>query len=44
MFLKLLYDFLEKKFNEGKAIEHSERFLEFWKDSDPGRDEVEDAK
>jgi len=29
---------------EGKATEHYERFLELWKDADPGIAEVEDAK
>jgi len=27
-----------------KAIEHYEKFLYLWKDSDPGITEVEDAK
>jgi len=27
-----------------KAIEHYEKFLEIWKDADPGIAEVEDAK
>jgi len=29
---------------EGKAIEHYEKFLELWKDANPGIAEVEDAK
>jgi len=29
---------------KGKAIEHYEKFLDLWKDADPGRAEVEDAK
>jgi tetratricopeptide (TPR) repeat protein len=34
----------EKKGWEGKAIEHYEKFLDLWKDADPGLPEVEDAK
>jgi serine/threonine protein kinase/tetratricopeptide (TPR) repeat protein len=34
----------EEKGWEGKAIEHYERFLDLWKDADPGIDEVEDAR
>ena len=29
---------------KGKAIEHYEKFLELWKDADPGIAEVEDAR
>jgi len=29
---------------KAKAIEHYEKFLDLWKDSDPGIAEVEDAK
>jgi hypothetical protein len=35
---------LEKKSQKAKAIEHYERFLDLWKDADPGIAEVEDAK
>jgi len=28
----------------GKAIEHFEKFPDLWKDADPGKAEVEDAK
>ncbi len=34
----------EEKGWKGKAIEHYEKFLELWKDADPGIVEVEDAK
>ena len=34
----------EEKDWDGKAIEHYEKFLDFWKDADPGITEVEDAK
>ena len=35
---------LEKKSQKAKAIEHYERFLELWKNADPGIAEVEDAR
>ncbi len=34
----------EQKDWKGKAIEHYEKFLDLWKDADPGIVEVEDAK
>ncbi len=34
----------EQKGWEGKAIDHYEKFLDLWKDADPGIAEVEDAK
>ena len=34
----------EKLGNRSKAIEHTEKFLEMWKDADPGLPEVEDAR
>jgi len=34
----------DKKGLKGKALEHYEKFLELWKNSDPGIPEVEDAK
>jgi tetratricopeptide (TPR) repeat protein len=34
----------EQKGWAGKAIEHYEKFLDLWKDADPGLAEVEDAK
>ncbi len=34
----------EQKGWEGKAIERYEKFLDLWKDADPGIAEVEDAK
>ena len=34
----------EQKSWKGKAIEHYEKFLDLWKDADPGIPEVTDAK
>jgi hypothetical protein len=34
----------ELKGDTVKAIEHYEKFLDLWKDADPGTAEVEDAK
>jgi tetratricopeptide (TPR) repeat protein len=34
----------EQKGWKGKAMEHYEKFLDLWKDADPGITEVEDAK
>jgi serine/threonine protein kinase/Tfp pilus assembly protein PilF len=34
----------EQKGWKGKALEHYERFLDLWKDADPGITEVEDAR
>jgi len=34
----------EKKGWRGKAIEHYEKFLELWKDADPGMPEIEDTR
>jgi serine/threonine protein kinase/Tfp pilus assembly protein PilF len=39
--LALLY---EQNGQNNKAIEHYEKFLDLWKDADPGTSEVEDAK
>jgi hypothetical protein len=35
---------LIEKGNKTKAIEHYEKFLDLWKDADPGIAEVEDGK
>jgi hypothetical protein len=34
----------EQKGQNNKAIEHYEKFLDLWKDADPGIAEVEDAR
>ena len=34
----------EQKSLKGKAIEQYEKFLDLWKDADPGFPEVDDAK
>jgi len=34
----------EQQGNTAKAIEHYQKFLDLWKDADPGIEEVEDAK
>jgi len=34
----------EQKGQKDKAIEHYEKFLDLWKDADPGIPEVEDAR
>ncbi len=34
----------EDQGNRDKAIEHYEKFLDLWKDADPGIREVEDGK
>jgi tetratricopeptide (TPR) repeat protein len=39
--LAILY---EQKGWEGKAIEHYEKFLDLWRDADPGIAEVDDAR
>jgi serine/threonine protein kinase len=41
---KILGQIYEQRGWEGKAIESYEKFLELWKDADPGIREVEDAK
>jgi len=40
----ILAKLYEQKDWEGKAIEHYKKFLDLWKDADPGIAEVEDAK
>ncbi|MCK5617130.1 hypothetical protein KAR91_85495 [Candidatus Pacearchaeota archaeon] len=32
------------EFNKAKTIEHYEKFLDLWKDADPGTVEVEEAR
>jgi DNA-binding SARP family transcriptional activator len=39
-----LANLYEQKGWEGKAIERYEKFLDLWKDADPGIAEVEDAR
>jgi len=34
----------EQQSNRGKAIENYEKFLDLWKNADPGIPEVEDAR
>ena len=34
----------QKSAGKAKAIEHYEKFLDLWKDADPGIPEVDDAK
>jgi hypothetical protein len=34
----------EQKGYKGKAIDQYKKFLDLWKDADPGQPEVEDAK
>ena len=34
----------EQRRRDGKALEHYEKFLNLWKDADPGIAEVEDAR
>jgi hypothetical protein len=40
----MLGKIFEKKGWKGKAIDQYEKFLDLWKDADPGIAEVEDAK
>jgi len=40
----MLGKIFEQKGWKGKAIEHYEKFLDLWKDADPGLAEVEDAR
>jgi len=40
----MLGKIFEQQGDRSKAIENYERFLELWKDADPGIAEVDDAK
>jgi len=40
----ILATIYEQQGNKAKAIEHYSKFLDLWKDADPGIAEVEDAK
>jgi serine/threonine protein kinase/tetratricopeptide (TPR) repeat protein len=40
----MLGKIFEQQGDTAKALEHYEKFLELWKDADPGFEEVEDAK
>ena len=43
--MKAVWDRIyEQQDNKAKAIKHNEKFLELWKDANPGIPEVEDAK
>jgi len=44
MFRVRLINFNHITGQKAKAIEHYEKFLDLWKDADPGIHEVEDAK
>ena len=40
----ILGKIFEQKGKKGKAVEFYQKFLDLWKDADPGIDEVEDAR
>ncbi|GAH15556.1 unnamed protein product, partial [marine sediment metagenome] len=39
-----LANLYEEKGWKGKAIEHYQKFLDFWQEADPGTTEVEEAR
>jgi len=42
--MKFIIVSAQEKGWKGKAIEHYEKFLDLWKDADPGIAEVDDAR
>ncbi len=44
LFISIAIIVSEQQDNTAKAIEHYEKFLDLWKDADPGIAEVEDVR